>query len=119
MLTTKEEFIKYLNDLKIWQSSIDWVEDMPEDNEMIIKLIESEVVKDKIMIDRHRWYETCFCICKIKVGLPPFDQDWLIAVKYVNNVYSENMGVEDCDHMLSFHDVDVEVIKTINYKIHK
>jgi hypothetical protein len=99
------ELIKKLNDLKITQTS-EWEEDIPKD-------IYEEVFKNKktvatgLFVDRHRWYELSIDVIEI-------DGKYL-GVRHVSNVYSENMGIDDCSHTLLFS--EMKAVQKTTYEI--
>ena len=104
-----KELVQKLNALEILQPSIDWLEDLSEEYQELFEKFNT--VKDDLYIDRHRWYETCVKVLQFN--------DQLMAVRYVNNLYSESMDVSDCNHMLEFCEViETKIVKS-EYKLIK
>ena len=101
-----KELIKELNDLKIIQTS-DWHEDIPQS--IYEEHFEGEafLVKSDINRYKHRWAETSIDVYRI--------DGELIGVHHISDVFSESMGYEDCDHILTFF--EVEEIQETTYKI--
>ena len=102
-----DELLKTLNELKITQKSMDWLEDLPNDIwEEYFKTNEIKCIKSDLDVDKHRWYETSITVYKY--------QDRFFGVRSVTNVFSEQSEVEDMFHTLKFFEMK-EVI-TITYK---
>lgn len=103
-----EELIKQLNDLKITQTSIDWLEDLPDD---IWKLYFEEdlnptAVATGLDIDKRRWYET---------GVNVYEMNGeFLGVRFVQDLFSEQSSVSDIYHTLEFF--EMEEIQTISYR---
>lgn len=102
-----KEIIKELNDLKITQKSIDFLEDLPEE---IYEKYFQEEVENGLDVDKHRWYETSISVFRIDEGL-------FIGVESVTDTFSEQSEVEDMYHTLRFF--EMEAIPSVTYKIKK
>ncbi len=101
-----KELIDRLNNLKIHQRSIDWMEDLPDDiYQEVFKGKYTEVVDD-LDVDTHRWYETSISVIGIL--------DSYLGVRRVSNTFSESMCVDDVYHHLEFF--EMKEVKTITYK---
>ena len=92
-----KELIQKLNDLKILQTSIDWLEDIPTNiyDEYIDS--EYETLEDGVDLEKHRWYETS--VTAFKLG------NQIIGVRSVTDVFSESMDVSDCSEYLEFFEM--------------
>lgn len=97
-----ETLEKRLNDLKLIQKSIDWMEDLPED-------IWQDFFKDKYKvleldknIDRHRWYNLADMVFELEGDK--------YEVQYVCDIHSEGMTAEDCYHLLVFSKLETNEI---------
>lgn len=102
-----KEIIKQLNDLKITQRSIDFLEDLPED--IYKKYFEGKEVDNDLSVDKHRWYETSITVFEIPKGY--------IGVRSVTDLFSEQSSVYDMFWTLQFF--EMEPIVTTTYKIKK
>lgn len=96
--------IKELNDLKIVQKSLDYLEDLPE--EIYKKYFENKGCVYSGDVDKHRWYETSVEVYKVD-GV-------LIGVCAVTDCFSEQSEVQDMFHTLRFF--EMEEYTTISYK---
>lgn len=101
-----KEILEKLNNLKITQESIDFLEDLPEE---IYNKYFQDCVTERLDIDKHRWYETSISVYKIPEGL--------IGVKSITDLFSESSEVADIFHTLQFY--EMEEIQTVSYKIKK
>ena len=101
-----KEIIEELNNLKILQKSMDFLEDLPE--EVVDKYFE-DCVTEGLEVDKHRWYETSLSVYKVEQGL--------IGVVSVTDLFSESSEVEDIFYTLQFH--EVAEVPSITYKIIK
>lgn len=101
-----KEIIEELNNLKILQKSMDFLEDLPE--EVVDKYFE-DYVTEGLEVDKHRWYETSLSVYKVEQGL--------IGVVSVTDLFSESSEVEDIFYTLQFH--EVAEVPSITYKIIK
>jgi hypothetical protein len=101
----KQELIKELNDLSIVQSSGDWCEDLSdkmwEDN-----FQHKKQVTTGLDVDTRRHYETSISVYNMG--------DWLLGVRHISNIFSENSDVEGCYVKLSFF--EMEETKVVTYK---
>lgn len=102
-----KEIIDELNNLKIIQKTIDFLEDLPED--IYKKWFENRDVDSDLNVNKHRWYETSISVFEIPQGF--------IGVKSVTDTFSEQSMVEDMFHTLEFF--EMEPIITTTYKIKK
>ena len=98
------ELLEKLNGLKIIQKSMDWGECLPED-------IWNEYFKGKykeiafgIDVDTHRHYETSITVINI------FDEEKLLGIRHITNVFSESSMVEDCYVTILFYEMKEKVI---------
>lgn len=97
--------INELNNLKILQKSIDFIEDIPED---IYNNYFHKLVQDELFIDKHRWYELSISVYEYN--------DLYIGVKHISNVYSEKSSVDDMYHTLHFYEMEPIQVTTFNFK---
>ena len=102
-----EELYKKLESLDIIQTSIDWVEDLPDEiwEEYSTEL--TNPVDEDLDIDQHRWYATSISVYEI--------EGEYLGVEHVSVVFSESMNVEDCYHTLEFYKMKPK--KEISFKI--
>lgn len=95
------DIIQELNDLKILQTSLEWVEDLPE--EIWLKYFEgNQFVNDELDVEKHRWYHLATSITKIG--------NQFLGVRYISEIKSELMDCGDIHHHLEFFEM-LEVIK--------
>ena len=107
-----KELIQQLNDLKIVQKSIDFLEDLPQD--VYERFFEGNEVDSLLDVDKHRWYETSISVFRIDDA--PISPSYL-GVCSITDVVGENNCVEDMYHTLEFF--EMEPIITTTYKIKK
>lgn len=105
---TIAQLVEKLNSLKILQTSIDWVEDIPEDlyNQYFKDLTG---IASGINVDKHRWYELALEV----VVLPDIG---FIGVTAIQDLSSENSSCEDIYHHLKFHEVQEYTTSTWKIK---
>ena len=101
-----KEIIDKLNNLKISQKSLDFIEDLSEG--LYEEYFRNHVI-DGLNVDKHRWYETTLSVYKLEEGL--------LGVTSVTDLFSEQSTVNDIYHTLEFN--EVEEIPSITYKIKK
>lgn len=103
-----KEIIEKLNNLKITQESIEFLEDLPED--IYEKYFESTTIVENVLdVEKHRWYETSISVYKLPEGF--------LGVRSITDVVGENNSVEDMFHRLKFF--EMEPIQTTTYIIKK
>lgn len=100
-----KEIIKELNDLKILQTSGDFLEDLPED---IYEKYFKDLVDENLSVDKHRWYETSISVYKISEGF--------IGVQSITDTFSEQSEISDMFHHLRFFEMK-EVTKITYEKV--
>lgn len=102
-----QELVKKLNDLKILQRSTEWEEDIPSDiySENFQNTIQLATELD---VDKHRWYELSTEVIKFK-------NEFIMGIRSVTNLYSEQSCVTDMFHTLKFF--EMEEVQSITYKI--
>lgn len=93
------DIVEQLNARKILQTT-----DIEE--QLSILELDYPTIKDKLDVEKHRWYETSITV--LKVG------EELLGVRAVSDVFSEQMNYEDCYHTLTF--MEMEEIQTTTYK---
>ena len=101
-----EELFSKLSKLKIVQEDGDWNECIPEDIWKEYFEDNFKTVASNLLVDTHRWYETSIEVVKI------FDN--FLGIRYVSNMYSENMGYEDCFYTVKFY--RMEEFHTVSYR---
>jgi len=100
-----KKFIEKLNELKIIQKNIEFIEDLPED--IYKEYFEGKKpVEEGIGVDKHRWYET-----SIKVF--EFEGKFL-GVESITDMFSESSSVEDCFHTIRF--LEMETLEAVIYR---
>lgn len=103
-----KEIVKELNDLKLIQSEMDWIEGIPE--ELYNRYFENaKCVDEGLDVDKHRWYETTISVYKLPEGL--------IGVESVTDLFSESSSISDIFHTLRFFEMEEVLIPS--YKIKK
>lgn len=100
-----EEIIKKLNDLKILQKSIDWREDIGEEELNNILGTKLDIIASGLNIDKHRWYEIATDVISV-------NGDY-IGVDYVADLFSDGMSVDDVFHTLKFF--PMKQVKSVTY----
>ena len=102
-----DELLKKLNELRLEQRSC-WDETIP----VVVwaKYFKKNYkdVASEIDVDKHRWYEISTTVGKI------FGR--FLGIRHVSNVFSEQMGIEDCAHTLEFHEMEEVEIKSYKKK---
>jgi hypothetical protein len=102
---TKEEIIKYLNDLNIVQTNVDfWDEDVSDDIWQTY-LEGAELVDSDLYADTHRWYELSITVFKV--------DDWYLGVKHICQLFSEESEAGDIGHILNFF--EMEQVPSVTY----
>jgi hypothetical protein len=100
-----KELVDKLNNLKILQKSIDWVEDIPED--IWKEYFEfSDRLDMELDVDKRRHYELSTDVYKIN--------DKYLGVRRISNLYSEMSSCEDIYWTLQFF--EMKQIKRITYE---
>ena len=107
-----KEIVKQLNNLKIVQKSIDFLEDLPQD--IYERFFEGNEVDGELDVDKHRWYETSVSVFRIDDA--PISPSYL-GVRSVTDLFSEQSSVSDMFYTLEFF--EMEPIITTTYKIKK
>lgn len=103
---TVKAIIELLNELKINQSSIDWLEDLPEKIYYDVFEGKHKDLGTGLDVDKHRWYETSIDVIGIADGI--------MGVRIISDIFSESTTVEDCYNTLQFF--EMEEVKVITYK---
>lgn len=105
-METFDEMLRELNDLKITQTSIDWLESVP--TEIFNKYFNDtiETVATNLDVDKHRWYELSTSVISLYNGF--------LGVRHITDIFSEEMGVEDCSNTLQFF--EMEEVEIISYR---
>ena len=100
-----KELIEKLNNLKITQTSIDWIEDIPED---IYKeyFENNDIVEYDLDIDKHRWYELSTDVYEINGKY--------LGIRHIAQLYSEMSSCEDIFYTLEFF--EMKQIITVTYE---
>jgi len=104
-----DKIIETLNDRNYRQKSIDWLEDInDEDYDKYFSVNDrpKTPIRSSLDVDSRRHYETATQVFD-------FDGKYL-GVRAIQMVYSESARVEDCYHKLEFF--EMEPITTITYK---
>lgn len=100
-----KELVDKLNNLKILQKSIDWVEDIPED--IWKEYFEfSDRLDMELDVDKRRHYKLSTDVYKIN--------DKYLGVRRISNLYSEMSSCEDIYWTLQFF--EMKQIKRITYE---
>jgi hypothetical protein len=99
-----ESLIEKLNNLKIYQESYEWVDDLPEDMDKYFE--NKSPIMDGLDVEKHRWYETAIEVWEI-------DGEYL-GVRAITTLYSEMSTIQDMFHNLEFF--EMEQIEKISYK---
>jgi len=100
-----KELIEKLNNLKITQKSIDWLEDIPED--IYEEYFENnDIVEYDLDIDKHRWYELSTDVYEINGKY--------LGIRHIAQLYSEMSSCEDIFHTLEFF--EMKQIITVTYE---
>ena len=109
---TIKELVDYLNELKITQTSIGFIEfdenNFPEN--IYEKYFENSIcVAQELDINKHRWYETGISVWKTADGL--------LGVRSVTKLYSESSDIEDIYHTLRFFEMEEITVTSYKQKI--
>lgn len=100
-----KELIDKLNNLKIIQKSIDWIEDIPED--IYKEYFEyGDSITEELDVDKHRHYELSTDVYMIKGKY--------LGIRRISNLYSEMSSCEDIYHTLEFF--EMKQTHTITYE---
>ena len=101
-----KDFIKELNELKVKQTSIFWIEDLPEKYWEIF--IPDKVKVENLLPSKSRWYEMATDVYGLYGGF--------IGVDVISDIKG-NTYVNDLSNILEFY--EMEEIKTVTYKAKK
>jgi hypothetical protein len=91
---------------KIIQNFSDWQESIPQSIWDMHFINGFEEPAFNLDIDTRRWYEISTDVVEIYGGL--------LGIKYITNVFTEGMDVEDCCINMEFFEMEEE--KVISYK---
>lgn len=94
-MKTTEQVIYELNEAKISQTSIDFEEDLTEEQIADLGLC----VAGELERDQHRWYDLSIDVYHRK------EDDKYIGVLHVSNLYSESSSVDDLGFTLEFFEM--------------
>ena len=98
--------IELLNNLKLTQQSMDWMEDLPDEVWKNVLEGKCKELCHWLDVDKRRWYETSISVYAIADGI--------FGVRKVSDLSSEQMTVGDVYRTLEFF--EMEEVKTITYK---
>ena len=104
-----KELIEKLNNLQIHQTKSEWEDDIPEDiwNEHLEG--KYTTVEYELDVDKHRHYEIATDVLEF--------ENFILGVRYISNLYSEESDYGDCYHHLQFF--EMEEFATIAYRAKK
>ena len=93
-MSKAKELIEKLTELEITQDG-SWDESIPE--EIWVKEFDGkhDVLAEELDVDKHRWYETCITVVQ-------FEDESIMGIRHVGDVFSESMSIGDCDWEMSF-----------------
>lgn len=106
MITKIADLVKELNGFKIHQTTMSWEESLSDDMWYYYFDKKFKVVSSGLHVNTHRWYET-------SVTVLDMGNENYLGVRHVSNVFSESMGVRDCDVHLEFF--ELMPITTVTY----
>lgn len=94
---TVEEIIDYFNKKQIVQTSLDFTDDISEED-WDKYMFDANLVDDNISPDKHRWYQTSMTVFRI--------EDVYVGIRHIDTIFGEGITPEDCYHMLTFHKME-------------
>jgi hypothetical protein len=102
------ELFEQLQKLRIVQTSINWVEDLPEQIWNDHFKGNFKTLKNMLDIDQRGWYETSITVIEI--------YGKLLGIRHVSNLYSENKSCEDYNVTIEFFEMEEIMIKSYKRK---
>lgn len=106
-----EELIKELNEEKITQTSLEWVEGLSEERlDSIFGAEEQyyEPIASGLDVDKRRWYETGMSVYPIKGGY--------LGVRHIQDLFSEQSMASDIGWVLQFFEMEKYMVVTYKEK---
>jgi hypothetical protein len=88
-----DTLLEKLKSKNIPQTGFEWEENFPE-GFLEMNFQNCKPITSGLHEDRHRWYSTSWEVLEI-------DGRYL-GINLVDDIFSEQMGISDCDHVLGF-----------------